>query len=214
MVTAGDGAWPRERKSLASPERLTASDGLDGWLRVGSRFNDPREAGRLLDAITAGGMQGAAAAFGVSRVSLNRWINAAKPELLARVELAKADYRRGSDSRVECHELVEGEVMPAGEQSATIEGEPVELVRLAVSPCSRAGRMTSEELLDHMEYAVRHPDHPMCKGAFERLWQMHFGVDHESAIAKARKKALESAGERERRKVLREPIPQPDPEGA
>jgi hypothetical protein len=185
---------------------------------MASRFDDPAEADRLVEAIAAGGVNGAASAFGVERLTIWRWGQDGSKELQARIAAAKAEHAGKLGQSPGLREIVDAEVMP--ELAAAVperrrarehhtpaprpSGDDIDLPR--ASP-SRTGRMSADELQDHLEYAVRHPDHPFAPFAIKILVEQHFGP----ALIRNRRQAEHEPVAAGTVKVLREPVPLPEP---
>jgi hypothetical protein len=194
---------------------------------VASLLDDPDRRRDLLDHLRLGSTKAAAAkSLGVSRPTLDRWIDEQGHDFrTAVVDAMDAARAFGAAARV----ALRSDVNPTdairpptpsralGPARVVIDAEPVEVrpqgpdgeaIIYGRAAPSREGRMTREEVLDHVEYALRHPDHPLCRDAGKMLFGYHFEPD----IIRARRLAGEEPVGSVRQKVLREPIPNREPE--
>jgi hypothetical protein len=160
---------------------------------VANRLRDPAAADSLLEHIRAGGKVAAARAFGVSRVTLDKWILGMGPDFELEVERALADgkaWRTAARGAVDS--ILRGETttrvpapppLPAVQRRVVVDAEPVSgvpgvgddddgaggagVLDLPRCPVSREGEMTAAELKEHIAYAIRHPDHPFARDALK-----------------------------------------------
>jgi hypothetical protein len=141
---------------------------------VASRFDDPGEADRLVEAIAAGGVNGAAEVFGVKRLTIWRWERDASDELRARIEAAKAEHDRGRAGVRGVVSDVLGSSVPRTMRRVV---EVEVMASTPLDPCEVASdtHVTLAELQSIHARNVRDPDSPGHRESLRILSALLFG---------------------------------------